>query len=138
DLLRAFLIGQREIVAFDCPLEEAGEDVGPAGDIGSTYAERNEHTRDLFGDKIDEDADTLSAGEAGDRLVDRCGFDLARLHGVEPARAAAFLFRRYIPAGDPESRQRERDGGIAFRPKWAHADDAALEIGGGLHAEPSE
>ena len=77
DLFRALLIGQREIVAFDRPLEETRKHIGPAGDIGSTYDDRAEHPRDLFGHQIDQDGDTLSTGEAGDRLVDGRRFDFA-------------------------------------------------------------
>src|SRR5262245_40419563 len=114
DVFRARRVAEREIVAFDRSLQESGEHIAPARDVASPHHDRAEHPWNLLGYEIDENVDALLARQARERLVKRRGFDLARLHRAEAARAAAIFLQRHGAAREAEPRQRQRNGGIAL------------------------
>ena len=90
-LLRALLVGEREIVALDRRLEEPLELVALARVLqrAGAHGDAAEQPRHLLGGEVDQDVDALFAREGGERLVEHRGLDLARLHRGEPRRSAA-------------------------------------------------
>ena len=127
-------VGEREVIALDHRAQEAHRELAALLQVAAPHHHAAEQPRDLLGGEIDQDVDALLARLAGGRLVDRGRLDLAGAHRGEPLGAAAVFLHRHVGARHAEALQRQRHGGIAFRAEARHADDAALEVGRGLHA----
>src|SRR5580704_12425 len=133
-LLGALLVGERDVIAFDARFKKARQQIAARGDVVLAHDDAAEQPRNLVGYQIDQHVDALFARRRRDRLVDRRGLDLARLHRLEPLRAAAIFLDDHVVAGQPELLQGQRHRRIAFRSEGRDADDTAFEIGRALDA----
>src|SRR5262249_23686033 len=122
------------IVALDRGLQEPRQHLAVALESARLHHDAAEQPWNLLGREINHRVEAGLAGETRHRLAGGGAFDLARPERLPAPQPAAIFPDDDIVSPQAEARERQSNGGIAFRAERADADRAAFEVGRGPHA----